>query len=146
MLCVEIVAQCENKQNLFPKLGSPFSAGFDICSSENVVVPSNSQSLIHTGLKMKLPAGTYGQLKSRSGLAVKKNIHVGAGVIDEDFRGEVKVLLMNHSNEDFEVHCFDRIAQLIVIPVIRPAIALSTVLDDTERGEQGFGSTGVGVH
>lgn len=138
-----MIVELINENSKSPTLGSDLAAGFDLCSSIACVVPKQGKYLIDTGIKIQLPSNTYAQLKSRSGLASKKNIHVGAGVIDEDYRGEVKVLLLNHSNEDFQVNIGDRIAQMIVIPILRPNIVIGLVNKNTERGEGGFGSTGL---
>lgn len=96
-------------------------------------------------MKMAIPAGYYGRVAPRSGLAVKNFIDVGAGVIDEDYRGEVKVLLFNFGEQPFKVSPGDRIAQLLVEPVMQPRLeqVAESALDSTERGEGGFGSTGV---
>lgn len=131
----------ENAQK--PYLGSSCAAGYDLFSSCNCEIPKRGQFLVNTGIKIRLPSNTYAQLKSRSGLATKHNIHVGAGVIDEDYRGEIKVLLLNHSEQDFQVNIGDRIAQMIILPVMRPSISLGNVENDTDRGENGFGSTGL---
>jgi dUTP pyrophosphatase len=100
--------------------------------------------LISTGVKIELPKQTYGQIAPRSGLSVK-GIDVGAGIIDEDYRGEIKVLLRNHSDNDIELPCESRIAQLLVLPVCYPDLNIvdPEALEITERGAGGFGSTGV---
>lgn len=92
---------------------------------------------------MHLPLGTYGRIAPRSGLAAKHFIDIGAGVIDSDYRGEVKVLMFNFSEEEFKVSVGDRIAQLIVEKYTRTEIEEVTDLTDSERGAGGFGSTGV---
>jgi deoxyuridine 5'-triphosphate nucleotidohydrolase len=97
-----------------PTRGSKFSAGYDLYSAENITVKTNNRSLISIGLAIKVPEGYYGRIASRSGLAVKYGIDVGAGVIDSDYTGPVKVLLFNHGDEDFVVSEGDRIAQLII--------------------------------
>ena len=99
---------------LMPKQGSPWAAGFDLHSMEEKVVPARGKALISTGLAMSIPAGNYGRIAPRSGLAAKHMIDVGAGVIDADYRGEVRVLLFNLSDVDFTVKAEDRIAQIII--------------------------------
>jgi dUTP pyrophosphatase len=126
-----------------PTLGSSGAAGFDIYSTEHAEILSLHRKLISTGISIKLPVGVYGRIAPRSGLAVKNGIHVGAGVIDRDYRGEIKVLLFNLSNETFRVNPGDRIAQLICEHYETPPIKVVDELDSTERGEGGFGSTGV---
>ena len=90
-----------------------------------------------------IAAGTYGRIAPRSGLAVKKFIDTGAGVVDEDYRGPVGVVLFNHSEDDFEVKRGDRIAQLVLERIATPPVEVVEELDDTTRGAGGFGSTGV---
>ena len=95
---------------MVPKQGSQFAAGFDIHAYEAAVVPARGKACISTGIAMAIPLGNYGRIAPRSGLAAKNSIDVGAGVIDADYRGEVKVLLFNLSDVDFEVKAGDRIA------------------------------------
>ena len=95
---------------LVPKQGSQFAAGFDLHAYENSVVPARGKACLSTGIAMAIPMGNYGRIAPRSGLAAKHSIDVGAGVIDNDYRGELKVLLFNLSDVDFEVKAGDRIA------------------------------------
>lgn len=95
-----------------------------------------------TGLRVAIPAGHYGRIAPRSGLALKHFIDVGAGVVDEDYRGELRVLLFNHSESDFIINRGDRVAQLICERISRPILEEVTDLEDTDRGRNGFGSTG----
>uniref|UniRef100_A0A914CI99 Deoxyuridine 5'-triphosphate nucleotidohydrolase n=1 Tax=Acrobeloides nanus TaxID=290746 RepID=A0A914CI99_9BILA len=126
-----------------PKYGSDRAAGADLCSAEDCVVPARGKYLVSTGISIAVPPGYYGRVAPRSGLAVKNFIDVGAGVIDEDYRGEVKVLLFNFSDQDFQVKTGDRIAQLVCEQICRPEVKEVEELDDTQRGHGGFGSTGV---
>ena len=128
-----------------PLRGSDRSAGYDLHAAEAQVVPSKGKMLVNTKIAIALPKGTYGRIVPRSGLAAKHMIDVGAGVIDEDYRGSLKVLLFNHGDQDYAVEEGSRIAQLIVERIINPTILKVDELDDTQRGEQGFGSTG-GFH
>ena len=98
---------------------------------------------MHTGLAISFPAGLYARIAPRSGLALKKFIDVGAGVVDHDYRGEVGVVLFNHGDQDFEVNMGDRIAQLILEKIDTPPVEEVQGLGDTVRGVGGFGSTGV---
>lgn len=100
---------------------------------------------MRTGLSIAIPEQTYARIAPRSGLAVKKFLDVGAGVVDYDYRGEVGVVLFNHGEEDFEVKVGDRIAQLILERISMADCVETDMLFDTERGSAGFGSTGVGV-
>ena len=97
-----------------PTRGSEFAAGYDMYASRDTVVPARGKALVETDVAMAVPAGTYGRIAPRSGLASKNFIDVGAGVIDADYRGQVKILLFNHSETDFAVKEGDRVAQLIL--------------------------------
>lgn len=125
-----------------PTKGSLKSAGYDLKSAEDIAVPARGKALVDTGIKIELPEGCYGRIAPRSGLAVKNFIDVGAGVVDEDYRGVLKVVLFNHSDSDFEVKKGDRIAQLICQKIYYPELEEVQDLTDTVRGEGGFGSTG----
>lgn len=126
-----------------PILGSENAAGYDLHASEDGLVPARGKTLIGTGLAMAIPVGNYGRIAPRSGLAAKHSIDVGAGVIDADYRGEVRVLLFNFSDKDFAVTEGDRIAQLIIEKYTPTQLVEVDDLDDTARGQGGFGSTGV---
>ena len=128
-----------------PKYAHPGDAGMDVCSNENLIIKANEWKLVHTGIKVAVPEGFEMQVRPRSGLALKKGITVlnTPGTIDSGYRGEVGVILMNHSKEDFPVKKGDRIAQLVIAPVISVRIIEGEVDKVTERGEGGFGSTGV---
>lgn len=131
-------------ENAFkPVRGSANAAGLDLKSAYDCTVPSRGRALVKTDLQIQLPANTYGRIAPRSGLALNYFIDVGAGVIDEDYRGEVGVLLFNHSSDKFKIKRGDRIAQLICEKIVKPIAIEKVVLDDTERGENGFGSTDV---
>lgn len=128
-----------------PSKGSPLAAGYDLYSSEEKIVPARGKELIKTSLTIAVPPGNYGRIAPRSGLAWKNFIDVGAGVIDCDYRGEVMVLLFNHSENDFNVKKGDRIAQFIVEKITETIIEETDNFDQTERGSGGFGSTGVSL-
>ena len=126
-----------------PTRGSDGAVGYDLYSSEDATVPCQSgRALVSTGISIVLPPGVYGRVAPRSGLAVKHCINVGAGVIDPDYTGEVKVVLFNHGEKDFEIKKGDRIAQLILERCDTPVIKEIGLLDETLRGDGGFGSTG----
>jgi len=129
---------------LVPTRGSDGAVGYDLYSTEDTVVPRQvGRALIGTGIALVLPPGVYGRVAPRSGLAVKYCINVGAGVIDPDYTGEVKVVLFNHGENDFEVKKGDRIAQLILERCETPPIGeIINLVKETERGSSGFGSTG----
>lgn len=127
-----------------PTKGSALAAGYDLYSSEDAQIPAHGQGLVSTDISIIVPIGTYGRVAPRSGLAVKHGISTGAGVIDADYRGEVKVVLFNHSEKNFDVKKGDRIAQLVLERIVNADIEEITeeALTNTERGEGGFGSTG----
>ena len=97
-----------------PIRGSTGATGYDLHAAEKCVIPANSRGVVKTGIAIEVPEGLYARIAPRSGLSVKKSIDVGAGVVDRDYRGEVGVVLINHSNKDFEVNVGDRIAQMIL--------------------------------
>lgn len=113
-----------------------------IVSAYDAVVPARGKELVKTDIQIEVPFGTYGRVAPRSGLAWKNFIDVGAGVIDQDYRGNVGVILFNHSDTDFEVKKGDRIAQLICERIVYPNVVQAESLTDTQRGAGGFGSTG----
>jgi len=125
-----------------PTRGSPFAAGYDMYASEDTVIPKGGKALVETGLSMAVPDGCYGRIAPRSGLASKNFIDTGAGVIDADYRGPVKILLFNHSDVDFEVKEGDRVAQLILERIYTPDILVVESLEESTRGAGGFGSSG----
>ena len=124
-----------------PTYGSPESAGLDLYSSEDIILPGYGDALVQTDIAIKIPEGCYGRVAERSGMA-RNHISTGAGVVDRDYRGAVGVLLRNHSASPFEIKTHDRIAQLIIERNETPCPKHVDVLDSTIRGENGFGSTG----
>ena len=131
-----------------PFYATPGAAAMDLhaCLEEEVVIPAGGRKVIPTGLAIALPSADYVALIfARSGLGVKHGIAPanGVGVIDSDYRGELMVGLQNSGSSDFVVHPADRIAQLMVVPVVQAQIQMVEELDDTQRGSGGFGSTGM---
>ena len=130
-----------------PVYATAQSAGLDLVAAvdADVTLAPGARQLIPTGLSIALPAGYEAQVRPRSGLALKHGITVlnSPGTIDADYRGEVKVLLINHGSENFVLKRGDRIAQMVVAPVTRLQWSEQAVLDETARGAGGFGSTGV---
>ena len=127
---------------IIPKRSSSGAAGYDIYADDCGVIPSYTLWAIPTGWAMEMPNGYHAEIRPRSGLAVKYGIDTLAGVIDSDYRGEVKVVLINHLQEDFTVSAGDRIAQLVFRKHETPNIMLVDELGDSVRGAGGFGSTG----
>ncbi|RZF49147.1 hypothetical protein LSTR_LSTR008433 [Laodelphax striatellus] len=131
-------------ENAFtPKKGSARAAGYDLMSAYDCIVPAQGKELVKTDLQINLPEGCYGRIAPRSGLSWKNHLDVGAGVIDADYRGNVGVVLFNHSKEPFTIKRGDRIAQLICEKIFYPEVVEVEEMDETQRGEGGFGSTGV---
>ncbi len=123
------------------------SAGMDLraANAEPITIEPGKRALIPTGFKMALPEGFEAQIRPRSGLAYKKGITMlnSPGTIDSDYRGEVKVLAVNHGEEPFTVQFGERIAQMVIAPVQQAEVVLVDQLPETKRGAGGFGSTGV---
>ncbi len=135
---------------VIPRYETSGAAGMDLaaCLDHPVLIAPGESARVPTGLKIELPAGHEGQVRPRSGLAARHGVTVlnAPGTIDEDYRGEVQVLLINHGSEPFPIESGDRIAQLIVAEVTRVEVELAedeADLRGTERGRGGFGSTGV---
>ncbi|XP_023945441.2 deoxyuridine 5'-triphosphate nucleotidohydrolase [Bicyclus anynana] len=130
-------------ENAYPPVkGSEKAAGFDLKSAYDYTVAARGKELVKTDLQIELPSGCYGRVAPRSGLAVKNFIDVGAGVIDEDYRGNVGVVIFNHSDQPFSITKGDRIAQLICEKIYYPELVEVTDLTVTKRADGGFGSTG----
>lgn len=127
-----------------PAYGSASAAGADLCASGPLVIEAGARAAVPTGLRVAIPPGHVGLVWPRSGLAVRHGIDTLAGVIDSDYRGEVRVVLVNHGSEPFAIAAGDRIAQLLIQRVERAAFQAAASLEGTARGEAGFGSTGVG--
>lgn len=127
-----------------PSRGSALAAGYDVYAARDTTVPARGKVLVDTDISIAVPAGTYGRIAPRSGLASKHFIDTGAGVIDADYRGPVKVLLFNHADSDYAVCEGDRIAQLVLERIATPDVVELELgdLDESARGAGGFGSTG----
>jgi dUTP pyrophosphatase len=132
-----------NEHAVAPERGSVGAIGYDLFASDNTIIPMGAYGMVPTGIAVAIPEGHYGRVAPRSGLAAKNGIDVLAGVIDADYRGEVKVILINHGREPLRVERGQRIAQLILERASVFPVKLCAELDDTQRGESGFGSTGV---
>ncbi|MBD3204165.1 dUTP diphosphatase [Candidatus Woesearchaeota archaeon] len=117
-------------------------AGIDLRSSEEEIIKPGDFKMISSGVKMAIPEGYVGLVWDKSGYAAKKAIHVLAGVIDSGYRGEIKVVIKNLGNEDFQITKNMKIAQILIQPVARAELKEVESLDETSRNEGGFGSTG----
>ena len=129
---------------IVPRYATDGSAGADITASAEVVLPRGARGLVPTGIHLAIPDGFEGQVRPRSGLALKHGVTVlnAPGTIDSDYRGEIKVLLINLGEEQYTVCVGDRIAQLIIAPVVRARFN-EALIPESDRGSGGFGSTGL---
>ena len=130
---------------VMPAYAHASDAGMDVRSVRELVIPPGGRALVPTGLVVNLPAGYEAQVRPRSGLALKAGVTVlnSPGTIDAGYRGEIGVILANFGQDDFKVNVGDRIAQLVIAPVLQPVVVEATEVDSTDRGAGGFGSTGV---
>ena len=133
-----------NEEAVLPFQANKGDAGFDLFSAEEKIIKSGEAELISTGIIIELPEGTEAQIRPRSGLALKHSITVlnSPGTIDEGYRGEIKVILINHGKADFIVEKHMRIAQMVIASVAKINLVQSEELSNTVRGEGGFGSSG----
>ena len=127
---------------VLPTRGSALAAGLDLFCIEDVEIGPKQRVVARTGLAVAIPAGFYGRIAPRSGLAAKKGLDVLSGVIDSDYRGEILCLLYNTGDEIINLPAGSKICQLIIEQIITPDAVWATELDDTARGAGGFGSTG----
>lgn len=138
--------KCLRPNAVLPTYGSAEAAGADLyaCLETSVVIAPGQTAFIPTGLAMELPLGYAGLVHARSGLASKRGLAPAnkVGVIDSDYRGEVTVALHNHGNIPQEIKPGERVAQLLIMPVLTPGFEAVEELTDTDRGAGGFGSTG----
>ena len=140
---MDVKIQRINKEIELPKYAHVNDAAMDLRSNEELIINSMERKIVQTGIKMAIPEGHVGLIWDRSGLAAKHSIHTLAGVVDAGYRGEVGVVMKNLGNESFKVEKGMRIAQMLIQPVITANIIEVEDLEDTSRGEGGFGSTGV---
>ena len=129
---------------IIPHYAHPGDAGLDLFSTQQTVIQPGESCMIKTGISIELPPGTEGQVRPRSGLALKHSITIlnSPGTIDEGYRGEVGVILINHGKEPFPITSGMKIAQLVIKPVITVTVVEVNELSSTQRGTGGFGSTG----
>lgn len=137
-----LIKRLSNDAIVPERSGSSASVGYDLYSIVDVEIPPLARGIVSTGIAATVPTGCYGRIAPRSGLAVKNGIQTGAGVIDPDYTGEVKVVLFNHDKTAFVIKPGYRVAQLVLERFETPEIEEVQNLTETERGEGGFGSTG----
>ncbi len=134
-----------NQNATIPSYGSACAAGADLYSSEGELTFAPGETkLVHTGIAMEIPDGYVGLIYARSGIATKRGLAPAnkVGVIDSDYRGEIMVSLHNHSDKVAKIEAGERVAQIVITPYLTVNFVETDTLDDTERGEGGFGSTG----
>jgi len=144
MESVKVLLKRLNEKSIIPTYMTGGSSGMDLYSAEEKIIPPGKWEVISTGIAVEIPYGYEGEVRSRSGLAKNYGVFVlnSPGTIDSDYRGEVKVILMNLGDEPFKVNVGDRIAQLVISPVVRAEITEVEELSSTERNDGGFGHTG----
>lgn len=142
---MKILVEKINKNARIPEYAHIGDAGMDLYSVDEAILKPLERKLIKIGIKLQLPLNTEAQIRPRSGLALKNGITVlnSPGTIDEGYRGEIGVILINLSDESFKVEIGMKIAQMVIKPVVRAEVEEVLVLDDTSRGSGGFGSTGL---
>jgi dUTP pyrophosphatase len=143
---VKVLVKKLNPKIKLPSYKTEGSSGMDLmaCVDQAIFIPPKSSALIPTGLSIAIPKDCEVQIRPRSGLAAKFNISVlnTPGTIDSDYRGELKIILYNHGNKSFEVKNNDRVAQMVLMPILKINLEEAEDLPDTVRGSGGFGSTG----
>jgi len=139
---MEIKIKRLNKNIDLPKYAHEGDAGFDLRSAEDVLIKAGEKAIIPTALSMAVPKGYVGLIWDRSGLAARNSLHCLAGVLDSHYRGEIKVVMINLCNEDFQVEKGMRISQMLIQPVVQAELTEVDELNETTRGD-GFGSSGL---
>jgi dUTP pyrophosphatase len=138
MIHVELVSE----DATMPTRATDGSAGLDMYACQSAVIEAGKRTLVDTGVSIAIPHGYVGLIWPRSGLALKKGLDVGAGVIDSDYRNVIGVLLFNHTDDPYRVEPGDRIAQILIQPAVMVQPVQVSSLDHTDRGQAGYGSTG----
>ena len=141
---IKIIFLENNTVQKVPLYATEGSAGFDLYSVDDIIIPPKEVSIIRTGISAEIPSGFEMQIRSRSGLAAKSKVFVlnAPGTIDSDYRGEIKICLVNLSNDPFTIKDGERIAQMVIACHETAQFVLVTKLSETERGEGGHGHTG----
>lgn len=138
----QLIVSKLSKDAILPKRGSEFAVGLDLYSPISGIIQPFQRLLVKLDIAIKLQRGTFGHILPRSGLALNKGIHIGAGVIDEDYRGNIGVLLFNLSDKPYTFFVGDRIAQLVIKSYEWVDVIENDTLEESQRGSHGFGSSG----
>lgn len=146
MSAIKVSLKKLHERAVVPKYGTEFAAGADLyaCMEDAKTINPGETYLVKTGIAVAIPEGYVGLIYARSGLASKKGLAPAnkVGVIDSDYRGEIMVALHNHSNSPQEIEADERVAQMVIAPFMQAQYEVTEELDETDRGEGGFGSTG----
>ena len=126
-----------------PNFAHHTDAGMDLYSSENLAIAPNTRALVPTGIALAIPDGYVGLVWDKSGIATKTGLTTLAGVIDAGYRGEIQIAVLNTGSEAYQVNAGEKIAQLLIQPITHPTIQAVTGLPEADRGDHGFGSTGL---
>lgn len=119
------------------------AAGYDIRALHDCIIPAEGRAIVPTGISIACPPGTYARIAPRSGLTIDAGLTIGAGVIDESYRGEIKIIFFNHDKSDYHMHANEKVAQLVLERIVTPKVVELDELSKTSRGHNGFGSTGM---
>lgn len=138
---LQVVLLCEGAKA--PVRASAGAAGYDLFSSSDTRLAPRGRALAEMGIAVAIPPGCYGRIAPRSGLALRHGVATGAGVIDSDYRGPLRVLLFNHSDDEVLLPAGTRVAQLVLERIATPPVRVVSALSSTVRGADGFGSTGL---
>ena len=141
----QLLVQILGQNGKVPTRGTDFAAGYELHSAEKITLKAKTRQAISTEIAILVPSGTCGRIAPRLGLALKHSMVIGAGVVDEDYRGPIKVILINHGNGDFVVKVEDRIVQLMLECIVLLDTEMVNSLPESTRGDKGFGRTGVSV-
>ncbi len=142
VLEIRLTEEARIKGLPLPSYSRKGDAGIDLRSAEQVAIPAGQRVVLPTGVHLSIPSGFVGVIKDRSGLASREGIHIMAGVIDSNYRGEVKVVVLNTSAAKYNIETGERIAQMLILPLARVNIVEKDKLDVTNRNENGWGSSG----
>jgi dUTP pyrophosphatase len=140
---IELLIKKVHKDAELPDYNYPTDIGLDLVSVEDICFLPMEQKKVRTGIIVKIPDGHVGLVRDRSGIVSKMNIHTVAGTFDPGYRGELSIFLVNFSDKELEIEKGMKIAQLLIIPVVRVDVKEVKTLDKTLRGDKGFGSTGL---
>ena len=138
-MVIKIKKLCPNAKT--PQYACKDDAGMDFYANENTIIAPNQRKLISTGISMAIPKGYVGLIWDKSGIASKFGLKTMAGVIDAGYRGEIKIVLHNLSTQDYEIKTGEKIAQMLIQPIEQKELKLVSELDESDRGNGGFGST-----